>query len=89
MPHALLRPCTRFSMPPCLQVCLDEVAGEFDLLTSELEASAYPALDALAQRVSGAMPHLKPQMHYMYEECRLKVDHKYNQYPIQSRRRTV
>jgi len=40
-----------------LEVCLDELAAEFDLLTSELEASAYPALDSLATRVTS--PHLE------------------------------
>ncbi|KAL6754027.1 Mg2+ transporter protein [Haematococcus lacustris] len=40
-----------------LEVCLDEVASEFDMLTTELEASAYPALDALATKVTS--PHLE------------------------------
>ncbi|GFR51494.1 hypothetical protein Agub_g13858 [Astrephomene gubernaculifera] len=40
-----------------LEVCLDEVAGHLDFLTQELEASAYPALDSLANKVSS--PHLE------------------------------
>ncbi|KXZ53710.1 hypothetical protein GPECTOR_6g627 [Gonium pectorale] len=40
-----------------LEVCLDHMAGHLDFLTQELEASAYPALDALAHKVSS--PHLE------------------------------
>ncbi|KAG2437039.1 hypothetical protein HYH02_011302 [Chlamydomonas schloesseri] len=40
-----------------LEVCLDVMAGHLDFLTQELEASAYPALDALANKVSS--PHLE------------------------------
>lgn len=40
-----------------LEVCLDVMAGHLDFLTQELEASAYPALDALAKKVSS--PHLE------------------------------
>ncbi|GAX84705.1 hypothetical protein CEUSTIGMA_g12127.t1 [Chlamydomonas eustigma] len=35
-----------------LEICLDELASEFDLATSELEASAYPSLDSLANKVT-------------------------------------
>eukprot|EP00198_Chlamydomonas_reinhardtii_P003281 XP_001692617.1 Mg2+ transporter protein, CorA-like protein [Chlamydomonas reinhardtii] len=34
-----------------LEVCLDVMAGHLDFLTQELEASAYPALDSLANKV--------------------------------------
>jgi hypothetical protein len=34
-----------------LEVCLDELASEYDALTTELEATAYPALDSLANKV--------------------------------------
>ena len=37
--------------PSTAQVCLDDLASEYDVLTTELEASAYPALDALATKV--------------------------------------
>jgi len=35
-----------------LEICLDELAQEFDTITSELEAAAYPALDSLATKVT-------------------------------------
>ncbi|KAG1654644.1 hypothetical protein FOA52_009200 [Chlamydomonas sp. UWO 241] len=35
-----------------LEICLDELASEFDTATSELEAAAYPALDSLATQVT-------------------------------------
>ncbi|GLI67105.1 hypothetical protein VaNZ11_011310 [Volvox africanus] len=35
-----------------LECCLDVMAGHMDFLTQELEAGAYPALDALANKVS-------------------------------------
>ncbi len=35
----------------CIRVNLPQMAGHLDFLTQELEASAYPALDALAKKV--------------------------------------
>ncbi|GAX84706.1 hypothetical protein CEUSTIGMA_g12128.t1 [Chlamydomonas eustigma] len=35
-----------------LEICLDELATEFDLATTELEATAYPSLDSLASKVT-------------------------------------
>ena len=44
-----------------LEICLDELASEYDLQTTELEAAAYPALDTLAARVSS----LSSRMHVL------------------------